>query len=76
VAPGVEKFVLVCVMFVLFAILVLLANCTQLPEELLHHVAFVISPSGSVQVTYNLGGMHIPVDVFVGDGPDWLGGRL
>ena len=73
-----EKFVLVLLMFVLFAMLLFaVPNCVHVPELLLHHVAFMVSPvSLSVQFTYSVGTGHILVCPLVGDAPVWYGAWL
>ena len=68
------KFWLVCVMLVPLVMLLFVANCVQLPVELLYHVAVMVCVvSWSLHMMYSLGMGHIPVDPFTGDGPFCVG---
>ena len=63
-------------MFVPVFILVLIAKSIHEFELLLRHVAVIVSLSESLQITYNVGMGHIPVDVFVGLSPLCVGSLL
>ena len=54
----------------------LLANFAHIPLLLLHHVAFNVSPSESLQITYMYGSKLIPELSLVGDSPLCVGGLL
>ena len=61
-------------MFVLFAMVLFVANVCHVPELLLRHVAFMVSAVLlSLQVTYSLVGGHLSMLLFVGLSPVWYG---
>ena len=75
---GELKLVLVCVMLVLLSKLVLFVpKIIHDPDELLHHVAFILSTVLlSMHFTYSCGIGHIAVVPLVGDSPVWYGAWL
>jgi len=68
-SPGVEKLVFVCIMFSSLSAVPLWAKVCHVPEELLRHVAFIVSTaSESLTVMFNVGVGHTSVLWLTGPG--------